>query len=96
MVGYAEEFFSGMVSPLFNGTGDGWGGAASSMCCEPSRLVWPILAVALAGSLTVGSTSSVSTAIQFFNSMARTLPTKTSATRTRLLTLSASVSGICT
>ena len=33
--------------------GDGFGGAASSTCCEPSRLVWPILAVAFLGSLTL-------------------------------------------
>ena len=35
-------------------------------------------------------------ATQFFSSMDRTVPTKTSATLTRLFTFSASVSGICT
>ena len=30
--GYADEFFSRMVSPFFNRSGDGLGGAASSTC----------------------------------------------------------------
>ena len=84
------------MSPLRNGCGDGFGGAASSTCCVPSRLVWPIFAVAFAGSFTAASTSSVSVAIQFFSLMSRTVPTHTSATLTRLLVFSASVSGICT
>ncbi len=85
-----------MVSPLFSGCGDGWGGAASSTCCVPSKLVWPIFAVALAGSCTDGSTSNVRIAIQFFSLMSRTVPTHTSATLTRLLVFSANESGICT
>ena len=64
------------------------------MCCEPNRLVWPILAVAFFGSLTPFSRSTVSVATQFFRSIERTVPTKTSATRTRLLPLSAIVFGI--
>ena len=66
------------------------------MCCEPRRLVCPILAVAFLGNLTPLSTRSVSVATQFFRLIARTVPTKTSATRTRLLSFRASVSGICT
>ncbi|CNV49164.1 Uncharacterised protein [Mycobacterium tuberculosis] len=62
----------------------------------PNRLVWPIFAVAFAGSRTVGSSSSVRVAIQFLRLMSRTVPTQTSATLTRLLVFSASVSGICT
>ncbi len=85
-----------MVSPLFRGCGEASFGAASSTCWVPSRLVWPILAVAFAGSRTAGSTSSVRVATQFFNLMSRTMPTHTSATLTRLLVFSASVSGICT
>ena len=54
VVGNADEFFSGMVSPFFSSCGDGLGGAASSTCWVPSRLVWPIFAVAFAGSLTPG------------------------------------------
>ena len=37
VVGNADEFGSGMVSPLFSSSGDGSGGAISSTCCEPSR-----------------------------------------------------------
>ena len=43
-----------------------------------------------------GWTPRVSVATQFFSSIDRTVPTNTSATRTRLFTLSANVSGICT
>jgi hypothetical protein len=50
----------------------------------------------LDGSFRLDWTSSVSVATQFFNSILRTLPTNTSATRTRLFTLSANVSGIWT
>ena len=32
VLGYAEEFFSGMVSPLRSSCGDGSAGAANSMC----------------------------------------------------------------
>lgn len=85
-----------MVSPSFSGTGDGSGGAASSACCEPSRLVCPILAVAFFGSVTSFFRLSVSVATQFFNLIARIDPTQTSATMTRLLPLIANVSGICT
>ena len=85
-----------MVSPSFSSSGDGLGGAANSTCCEPSRLVCPILAVAFLGNLMFLSRCSVSVATQFFSWIARTVPTKTSATRTRLLSLRASVSGICT
>ncbi len=95
VVGNAELLRSGIVSPFFS-CPCGSGGGASSTCCEPRRLVCPIAASALDGSFTSGCRSSVSVATQFFSSIARTRPTKTSATRTRLLTLSANVSGICT
>ena len=95
VVGNAEAFFNGMVSPLFS-CPDGFGGGSSCTCWEPRRLVCPILANVLAGSFTSGCRSSVSVATQFFSSIERTRPTYTSATRTRLLTLSANVSGICT
>ncbi len=85
-----------MVSPLLSSSGDGFGGAASSTCCEPSSEVWPILAVAFLGSLVFLSTPSVRVAIQFFNWMALIEPTKTSATITLLLPLIARVSGTCT
>ena len=39
VVGNAEEFFSGIVSPFFNSCGDGSGGGSSCTCWEPSRLV---------------------------------------------------------
>ncbi|OBG84876.1 hypothetical protein A9X05_17340 [Mycobacterium sp. E3298] len=51
---------------------------------------------AFLGSLTFLPSRSVSVATQFLSSIARTVPTKTSATRTRLLSLRASVSGIWT
>ncbi len=53
-------------------------------------------AIALAGNLIPGCRSSVSVGTQFFSSIFLTDPTYTSATRTRLLTLSANVSGIWT
>ena len=59
-------------------------------------MVWPILAVAFFGSLTFLSMPSVRVATQFFSSIARIEPTKTSATITLLLPLIARVSGICT
>jgi hypothetical protein len=96
VVGNAEEFFSGMVSPRVRGSGDGSGGAVSSRCCEPSRLVCPILAVAFLGNLTSLSHPSVSVATQPLRRILRTWPTNASATKTRLLVLSASASGICT
>ena len=88
---------SGMVSPLFSS----WpttGPSARRARRAASRAVTSDRSrrVVSAGSLRPGSTSSVSVATQFFSSIARTLPTKTSATRTRLLTLSANVSGIWT
>src|ERR1700761_4550896 len=85
-----------MVSPLRSSCDDGSGGAASSMCWEPSRLVCPILAVAFFGSLTFLSKPSVRVATQFLSSMFLIVPTKTSATMTLLLPLIANVSGICT
>ena len=39
VVGNAEAFFSGMVSPVLSSCGDGSGGASSCTCWEPSRLV---------------------------------------------------------
>ena len=36
------------MCPLRNGCGDPFGGAASSTCCVPGRLVWPIFAVIVA------------------------------------------------
>ena len=66
------------------------------MCCEPSRLVCPILAVVFFGSLTFFSKPSVRVATQFFSSILRIEPTKTSATMTLLLPSIAKVSGICT
>ena len=98
MVGYADEFFSGMVSPLRSGTDDGASPLPDLPIVprrrQPSRLVWPILASTFDGNLTPGSRSTVSVGTQFFNWIARTRPTNTSATRTRLLALSANVSGI--
>ena len=96
VVGNAELFCSGMVSPFCNSCDDGSGGRSNCTCWLPSRLVWPILASVFTGSLTSGCRSRVSVATQFFSSIDRTRPTYTSATRTRLLTLSANVSGICT
>ena len=96
VLGYADAFFNGIVSPSFSSCGDGFGGTFSSMCCEPRMLVWPIFAVALAGNFTPGCKSRVSVGTQFFSWIALTEPTYTSATRTRLLTLSANVSGIWT
>ena len=96
VVGKADAFCSGMVSPLLSNVPDGSGGGSSCTCCEPSRLVWPTLASVLDGSFRSDWTSRVSVATQFLSSIALTLPTKTSATRTRLLTLSANVSGIWT
>ena len=96
VVGYAEEFFSGMVSPSLSSSADGFGGGASSTCWEPSRLVWPILANVFFGSLTLLLRPSVRVATQFFKLMARIEPTKTSATITLLLPLIAKVSGTCT
>ena len=95
-VGNDDDRSSGMVAPLRNGCGDGLAGAASSTCWVPRMLLWPILAVALAGSLMPGSMLSVRVGIQSFSSIFLTVPTKTSATRTRLLVLSARVSGIWT
>ena len=96
VVGNAEAFFSGIISPSRSCCGDGSGGASSSTCWEPSRLVCPMRARAFDGRSMPGWIPSVSVATQFFSSIARTVPTNTSATRTRLLTLSANVSGICT
>jgi hypothetical protein len=47
---------------------------------------WSIFAVAFFGRMTLGSISRVRAAIQFFSSIALTVPTLTSATRTWLLT----------
>ncbi len=78
------------------------------MCCEPNRLVCPILAVAFFGSLTFFWMPSVRVATQFLarwplisksgvlSSILRMEPTKTSATMTLLLPSIARVSGICT
>src|ERR1700721_4235409 len=65
VVGNAAAFFNGIVSPFFNNSGDGLGGEANSTCCEPSRLVWPIFAVAFFGSLTLESMSRVGVGPQF-------------------------------
>ena len=75
VVGHADAFFSGMVAPLRSGSDDGFAGGANSTCWVPNREVWPIFAVALAGSLIPGSRSRVSVGIQFFNSIALTEPT---------------------
>ena len=96
VVGNADAFFNGIVSPL-PARPSGRGGEASSTCCEPRRLVWPIFAVAFFGSLTLAL--DIQRQRRRPSSSARspvTVPTSTSATRTRLLTLSANVSGICT
>ena len=61
-----------------------WSGA-SSMCWEPSRLVCPTFAVALAGRWTSPSIRIVTRACQSRTSIPVTLPTLTSATRTRVL-----------
>src|ERR1700748_2985158 len=53
-------------------------GGASSMCSEPSRLVWPIVAVALAGSLTLPLIVIVTSACQPWRLMSLTFPTVTS------------------
>ncbi|CNI70036.1 Uncharacterised protein [Mycobacterium tuberculosis] len=73
--GYDDEFFSGMVSPSLSCSDDGCGGESSSTCCEPSSDVWPILASAFFGSLTLLDTPSVRVAIQFFRLMALIEPT---------------------
>ena len=75
VVGNADEFFSGMVSPSFNCCGDGSGGRSSCTCWLPNRLVCPIFASTFSGSLTSGSRSSVRVATQFFSSIERTRPT---------------------
>src|SRR5947209_6569184 len=97
-----------MVSPFLSICDDGFAGGSNSMCCEPSRLVCPILAVTFFGSFTLPATLSVRVATQFltrwpvmlmsgvFSSILRIEPTKTSATMTLLLPSMAKVSGICT
>ena len=57
-------------------------GGASATCLDPSRLVWPILAVALAGSDTEPSSATVTRACQLSVSIALILPTVTSLTMT--------------
>ena len=96
MVGKDEEFFSGMVAPSRSGSGDGLAGEANSTCWVPRMELWPIFAVALAGSSIPGSMSKVRVGTQSLSSMLRTVPTKTSATRTRLFVLSARVSATWT
>ena len=70
-------------------------GGASSMCKEPSRLVVPILAVALAGRLTSPFRRMLSNACQPWRSILVTWPTVTSATRTREFGSMLLTSGIC-
>jgi len=70
-------------------------GGASSMCSEPSKLVWPSLAVALAGNWTSPLSSMVTKACQPCRSILVTLPTVTSLSRTREFCSMLSTSGIC-
>ena len=58
-------------------------GGANSMCSDPSRLVWPIETVELAGRSTSPLSLRVSKACQPCRSMVVTVPTLTSPTRTR-------------
>ena len=95
-VGNDDEREIGMVAPSLSGCGDGLGGAANSTCWVPRIELCPILAVAFAGRSMPGSTFSVRVGTQSLSSIFLTVPTNTSATRTRLLVLSARVSGIWT
>ena len=70
-------------------------GGANSMCSEPSRLVWPMVAVALAGSSTSPSRVIVSSACQPWRSIFVTLPTVTSPTCTREFGSRLLTSGSC-
>ena len=65
------------------------------MCCEPSKLVWPSLAVALAGRSTSPFRRMVTNACQSWRWIFVTLPTVTSATRTREFCCRLLTSGIC-
>lgn len=86
---------NGIVAPLRSGSGDGFAGA-SSTCWVPRIELCPILAVALDGRSMPGSGSRVMVGTQSLSWIFLTVPTKTSATRTRLLVFSARVSGIWT
>ena len=57
-------------------------GGFSARCIEPSRLVWPTVATALAGITTSGFTETSTSACQSVTVILRTLPTTTSPTIT--------------
>src|SRR5882757_6249023 len=96
VVGYAPADDSGITDPSRNRPSGGTSlGTESSMCWLPSRLVWPTLAVALAGSTTLALSFMVTRACQPSRSIPVTLPTVTSSTRTREFCSMLSTSGIC-
>ncbi|KDP06746.1 hypothetical protein MAV101_10400 [Mycobacterium avium subsp. hominissuis 101] len=96
MVGYRLARDNGMTEPAVSRpTGGSPLGGASSMCIDPSRLVWPSLAVELAGRCTSPSMRMVTRACQSCSSILVTLPTLTSSTRTRVFSWMVTTSGIC-
>src|SRR6476659_6131172 len=96
VLGYLPEDSRGIREPSCSLPCGGTSvGGASSMCSEPSRLVWPSLAVALAGSWTSPLSFIVTSACQPWRSILVTVPTFTSPTRTRELGSMLSTSGIC-
>ena len=96
VLGYLPDDASGISEPSCSLPCGGTSvGGASSMCSEPSRLVWPSVAVALAGSSTSPLSFIVTSACQPWRSILVTVPTFTSPTRTREFGSMLSTSGIC-
>src|SRR3981189_1044382 len=94
--GYIAPDDSGITDPSCSlPAGAALVGGASSTCSDPSRLVWPTVAVALAGRSTSPLMLMVSRARQPLRSILVTLPTVTSPTRTREFCSMLSTSGSC-
>ncbi|SLH82835.1 Uncharacterised protein [Mycobacteroides abscessus subsp. abscessus] len=95
VVGYAPARSSGMTSPGRScPSGTTSVGGLSSTWLEPSKLVWPILAMALAGRRTSRLSETVTRACQSCTSMSVTEPTSTSSTRTGEFAVSVVTFGI--
>ncbi len=96
VVGYVLAEDNGITEPFLSSPCGGASvGGASSMCIEPSRLVVPTLAVLFAGRWTSPLMRMVTRACQSCTSILVTLPTLTSATRTRVFSWMTTTSGSC-
>src|SRR5579875_683440 len=81
--GYDDDLLSGIVAPGLSLPVGGWpSGGLSSKCIDPSRLVCPTLATALAGTTTSGLTPTSTSACQPCTVILATLPTTTSSIMT--------------